>query len=181
MSAYSYTNSKGNTYIPVSYTHLAGFACGVVAPHQDLAEPGAAHQRTLTECRFDDRDRAKRDHLQIEFRQHLAHHLTRQGAIFAARLAEKDLADSQVAGRRRFDAHARQFAGKEFMRQLGQDAGAVAGLAVVGHRAAMGVVAQRFQSHFQDTVAAPSLDVRDETDAAGVVLKAGIIQPLFGR
>ncbi len=67
------------------------------------------------------------------------------------------------------------------MGQLGEDTGPVAGFAVIGHGPTVGVVAEGLQGHLQHLVAAPSLHMGHKADAAGVVLEAGIVQPLLGR
>ena len=59
---------------------------------------------------------------------------------------------------------------------LGRNARAVARLHVRIHRAAMGQIAQRLERVFQHLVRALSTDLRDETDAAGVVFKVRRIQ-----
>ena len=89
---------------------------------------------------------------------------------------EEQLPDGQVTGRRRLHVQSFQFAAEKLVGQLGQNAGAVAGLAVIGHCAAMGMIAQRLQGHFQHCVAATSLDVGDKANATGIVLEAGIVQ-----
>ncbi|MBW7938244.1 MAG: ATP-binding cassette domain-containing protein, partial [Candidatus Omnitrophica bacterium] len=57
-------------------------------------------------------------------------------------------------------------------RKMAEDACAIAGLAVVGDRAAMGVVTERLQRHLQHAMASAPFDMRHKTDAAGIVLEA---------
>ena len=60
--------------------------------------------------------------------------------------------------------------------QLGLDPGAVAGQAVGGHRAAVRQVDQGLEGHFQDAVAAASVDVGHEASAAATAFVARIVE-----
>ena len=64
---------------------------------------------------------------------------------------------------------------KKLIRDLDQNAGAVACQRIGADRAAMGEVAQDLQALLDDGVALRALDVRDEADAAGVVLVGRIV------
>ena len=66
-------------------------------------------------------------------------------------------------------------AAEERVRDLGQHAGAVAGFRVGVERAAVGEVAKRLDGVIQDPELFLARDVRDEPDAAGVVLELGTI------
>ena len=66
---------------------------------------------------------------------------------------------------------------EEAVRQRGQDPGAVAGVDLGAARSAMIDVAEHGRGVDQDLVAALALDVRDEADAAGVVLEGGVVEP----
>ena len=61
------------------------------------------------------------------------------------------------------------------MRDLGQDAGAVAGLVVRGG-AAVGEPGDGVEGHRQDVVGASAVGAGDEADATGVALAPGIEQ-----
>jgi hypothetical protein len=69
-----------------------------------------------------------------------------------------------------------QIARDQLVRQLGQDACAVAGPAIGRHRAAMGMVAQSLQRQLQHTMAAPAAALNDKAGAAGVVFEGWIVQ-----
>jgi hypothetical protein len=65
---------------------------------------------------------------------------------------------------------------EERVGQLGDDAGAVAGVRVGARRAAVLKVAKDAQGAGHDAVAAPGPQVRDEADAAGVVLEPAVVK-----
>src|SRR5205085_7015922 len=67
--------------------------------------------------------------------------------------------------------------------ELDEDAGTVAKQRVVSGRTAMGEVLQDLKTLSEDRVALLALDVRDESEAAGVVLVRRIVQslPLWGE
>ena len=67
------------------------------------------------------------------------------------------------------------------MRNLHQDAGAVAGARVGADRAAVLEVQQNGQRVFDDLVRLASLDVGDEADAAGILVERGIVEAACGR
>src|SRR5262249_39546782 len=69
---------------------------------------------------------------------------------------------------------------QEGVRDLYQDARAVAGERVAAARAAMGEIAQYLEPLLDDAVRGLTLHVDDEADAAGVVLEARIAQPSDG-
>ena len=66
------------------------------------------------------------------------------------------------------------------MRNLDHDAGAVAGLGVGADRAAVFEILENAQAVGNDPVALDVVDVGDEADAAGIMLVAGIIEPVRG-
>ena len=68
---------------------------------------------------------------------------------------------------------------EELVRNLDQDAGAVAGFRIAAAGAAMRQVDQDLQSLEDDVVRLLALDVDHETDAAGVVLVAGVVETLL--
>ena len=72
-------------------------------------------------------------------------------------------------------------AGKEDVRNLNQDAGAVAGLRVAARRAAMGEVDENLEALADDLVAFFAADAGDKSHAAGIVLIARMIEALRVR
>ena len=73
----------------------------------------------------------------------------------------------------------RHLLAEEPVRNLDQDAGAVAGQRVGADRAAVGQVLQDLQALLDDGVALRALDVRDEADAAGVVFVGRVVETLL--
>src|SRR4029079_19667442 len=67
------------------------------------------------------------------------------------------------------------------MRNLHQDASAVAGQRVPRRGPAMGEILQDLDAVLDDLVAWPTLKVGDEADATGVMLALRIIESLRGR
>ncbi len=104
-------------------------------------------------------------------------------AIDALRVVARHehVADSVMAGLGELDPKRRANLFEEGMRDLHQDAGAVAGKRVGPGRAAMGEVLQNLQAMLDDLVARPRLQIGDETDAASVVLARRIIESLRRR
>ena len=90
---------------------------------------------------------------------------------------ERD-ADGVLAGRRE---HEVDHGAEERVRDLDQDAGAVAGVGVGAGRAAVLEVAQSRQRQVDDLVAGLAGQGRDERDAARVVLVACVVETLRGR
>ena len=70
---------------------------------------------------------------------------------------------------------------QEAVRHLEQDAGAVARAFFAAAGAAVVQIDENGQTLLDDVVRTPALDVHDEADAAGVVLEAGIVEPLPRR
>ncbi len=70
---------------------------------------------------------------------------------------------------------------EQLVGDLGQDAGPVAGIRVAPLRAAVIQVPQHGERLGDDLVAAASGQVRDEADAAGVVLVAAVVESLASR
>src|SRR5262249_25107668 len=79
---------------------------------------------------------------------------------------------------RQLHARLRHLLAEEPVGDLDQDAGAVGELRVPADRAAVRQVPQDRQALLDDRVALLPLDVRDEADAAGVVLVRRVVQPL---
>ena len=91
------------------------------------------------------------------------------------------VADGVMAGLGQLDLERCGDRFQEFMRDLHQDAGAVAGQRVSARRAAMGEVLQNLDAMLDDLVARPPLEVGNEADAASIVLALRIIKSLRGR
>jgi len=89
---------------------------------------------------------------------------------------EKDLADGVGAGLGEFEAALMRLAFEERVRDLHQDAGAVAGARIASAGAAMGEVVEDLQRFEDDIVRALAGDVDDEADAAGIVFVRRIVQ-----
>ena len=70
----------------------------------------------------------------------------------------------------------RRLTPKEDIRDLNQNAGAVAASGVSPRRAAVLQVDEQLEGLLHDGVRAPAVEVNDEPDAAGVVLVARIVQ-----
>ncbi len=86
-----------------------------------------------------------------------------------------------VLGRRQGDAQAGAFTAEELVRNLDEDARAVAGVRLATAGTTMEQVDQDRERTTHDRVRTPPFDVHDESDAAGVVLVAGVVQTLSGR
>ena len=67
------------------------------------------------------------------------------------------------------------FAREELVRDLHQDAGAVAGARIGADRAAMFEIDENCQRILDDLVRLAALDVGDEADAAGILVERGIV------
>ena len=67
------------------------------------------------------------------------------------------------------------------MRDLHEDAGAIAHARVGANRAAMLQIAENAQSVFDDLMRLAALDVGDETDAAGILVERRIVETLRER
>ncbi len=114
----------------------------------------------------------------------LLHHAFQKGlAGGAAALVagQEDHAHAVFARRRQFDVLEGAFLAQEGVRNLQEDAGPVPGQGIGAHGATMGEVLQDAQALADDGMAALSFDVGDETDAAGIVLVARVVQALATR
>src|SRR5262249_19165809 len=70
-------------------------------------------------------------------------------------------------------------AGQELVRRLGEDAGPVAGVLLAAPRAPVPQGEQDRQTFTNDVVGLAAPEVRDEADAAGVVLERGVVESLL--
>ena len=86
-----------------------------------------------------------------------------------------------VAGLRQLEADLGGLAREEGVRNLHQNAGAVAGARIGADRAAMFEVAENADRVGDDLMRLLALDVGDEADAAGILLQARIVKALGRR
>src|SRR5262245_10504631 len=98
----------------------------------------------------------------------------RQSRVLVFR--QKDEACAIPAHRRQGEAEVRRRLAEEPIRHLNEDAGAVARVGFAPAGAAVQQVEEHLQPFLDDPVRLAALDVDDETDAAGVVLVAGIVE-----
>ena len=94
-------------------------------------------------------------------------------------LRQEDRADAVVSQIGEVEAERRGLFGEELVGHLNQEASAVAGLRVRARRASMSEVYEGFEALLDDVVGLPTLDVGDETDSAGVVLEARVVEALL--
>ncbi len=94
---------------------------------------------------------------------------------------KKNHAHAVLAGRGQRETQARRFALKKSVRNLDQDARAVAGLRIAAAGAAMRQIDQDLDALQDDIVRLAALDVRDKADAASVVLVLRAVQSLSRR
>ena len=113
-----------------------------------------------------------RDHLGIDVADDLP-------PIMVAR--HEQIADRVFARLRQLDAELGGLLGEKLVRDLHQDAGAVAHARIGADRAAMLQIAENAQTVFDDLVRLAALDVGDEADAAGVLVERRIVQAMRGR
>ena len=90
----------------------------------------------------------------------------------------EQLADRVFAGLRQLEAELVGLLGEERVRDLHQDAGAVAGARIGADRAAMLEIAEDRERVLDDLVRLAALDVGDEADAAGILVERRIVEPL---
>ena len=90
-------------------------------------------------------------------------------------------ASTALAFRRQGEAQFGALADEELVRDLDEDAGAVAGFRIAAAGSAMGQVDEDLNALDDNVVRFLTLDIRDEADSAGVVLMARIVKSLRGR
>jgi len=94
----------------------------------------------------------------------------------------EELADAVVAGLGQVEAELAAFFLEEAMRDLHENAAAVAELGIGADGAAMVEILENAQAHRDDVVALAVLHVGDEADAAGIVLETRVVHALrFGQ
>ena len=96
-------------------------------------------------------------------------------------LRHEPVADAILAGRRQLDALLGHLLAEETVGNLHQNAGAVAHQRIGADRAAMRQVFEHEQPVLDDLVRLHALHLRDEADAAGIMLVARIIEALSRR
>src|SRR6185369_13063102 len=90
---------------------------------------------------------------------------------------QEDHADAVLAGGGEIDAERLRLAAEERVRDLDEDAGAVAGVRIAAARAPVRQVLEDREPLLHDVVRALALHVHDEADAACVVLDLRVLQP----
>ena len=93
----------------------------------------------------------------------------------------EQVADGVFAGLRQLEAERVGLLGEKCVRDLHQDAGAVAGARVGADRAAVLEIAQDGERVFDQLVRLAALDVGDEADAAGILLQRRVVEALRRR
>ena len=93
-------------------------------------------------------------------------------------LRHEQRADGVVAGLRQLESDLGGLAREEGVRDLHQNAGAVAGARIGADRAAMLEVAENVDRVGDDLMRLLALDVGDEADAAGILLQARVVKAL---
>src|SRR5262249_35287767 len=91
-------------------------------------------------------------------------------------LREEAHGDAVVAGRRQLGGHR---GAEELVRQLEQDAGAVAGAGIASGGAAVGQVGEDLQRLRDRLVAGDAVEPGDASRTAGVVLEGRIVEALL--
>ena len=92
----------------------------------------------------------------------------------------EDVTGSVLAGLRQFEAGCLGLGRQEVVRDLDQNAGAVAGQRIGTGRAAMLEVLEYLQCIFDDAMRFEPLEVGDEADAASILFKCGV-EKTFSR
>ena len=93
---------------------------------------------------------------------------------------QKGHADAVFAFGREGEAEGGAFAGEELVGNLNENTGAVAGFGIAAAGSAVGEVDEYLNAFGDDVVGFVAFDAGDETDAAGVVLVAGVVKALGG-
>ena len=96
-------------------------------------------------------------------------------------LRHEEIADGIFAGGRQFESKLGSLLRKELVRDLHQDAGAVAHARIGADRAAVLEIAKNAQAVFDELMRLAALDVGDETDAARILVERGIVETLRER
>ena len=99
----------------------------------------------------------------------------------ASRFGMNSAPTAYSPGSRQLKPISARLALEEGVRDLHQDAGAVAGARIGADRAAMLEIAEDAERVGDDLMRLAALDVGDEADAAGILFQAGIVKPLGRR
>src|SRR5262249_20676494 len=110
------------------------------------------------------------DHLRID----VADHLPPVGIAW-----HEQRADRVLAGLGQRESKPRRLPGEELVRDLHQDAGAVARARIGADRAAMLEIAEDGEGVLDQLVRLAALDVGDEADPAGILFERGIVEALW--
>ena len=149
------------------------------AADEHLADPGLAGLDALAEDGGVDRHVAPAEEALPLRRDGLRERLL-AGAAGVVVLRQEHHPHAVAARRGEIDAKPRAFLAKQPVGELDQDPGPVARQRVGPDRAAMPDVAEELHPLPHDVVARPVADVRDEPDAARIVLVRGVVESLGG-
>ena len=150
------------------------------AADEDLLDIGLRGARLAADGVAVDRRVAPAENRQALFlRNALEDAFALQAAVLVHR--QEDHAHAVFAGLGQLNAQFAALARKESVRNLDQDAGAVAGLRVAARSAAMGQVDQNLDALADDLVAFFAADAGDQAHAAGIVLIAWMVETLWLR
>ena len=149
-------------------------------PHVELAHDRHHRARDATDVRVVDRHVAPADHaLALLAHDILERALARRALPRVAR--QEHLADREPPTGRELQAQALRLRAEEPLGQLQQDPGAVAGLGIGAARRAMRQPPQHLEPLIDDRARLLAADMRDEADAARVVLGARLVQAVARR
>ncbi len=121
---------------------------------------------------------APAEHLETAAGDHLLGDAPDVGLGVVVGSGKKEDADAEIAVRVESLTQFFHFAPEKFGGDLGEDAGTVAGFGVGIQGPAVGQLADAPDGPIQDRMGFASLDIRDEPDAAGIVLVGGMIEAL---
>ena len=158
----------------VGHHHVRAAADEDLADHRLLGAHGGRHRHVAV-----DRHVAPAQH-HLALGAHGALELLLAGLARGVLLGQEHHAHAVLAMRRQLHALRGQLGTVERVRNLDQDAGAVAHQGIGSHGAAVIQVLQDQQALVDDVVRLAALDVGNEPDAAGIVLIGGVVQALCG-
>ena len=149
----------------------------LAAPDEDLLDVGLRSARHAADGRAVDGRVAPAEHGEPLF----AHDALEDAFALQAVVRlhrQEDHADAVLARRRQGETQLGALAREELVRDLDQDAGAVAGSRIAAAGAAVRQVDQNLDALEDDVVRLLALDIGNEADAAGIVLVARVVQAL---
>ena len=145
--------------------------------HENLLNVGLRRARHAADRRGIDRSVAPAEQRQAFFADDaFENSFALQALVLLDR--QKRHADAVGPRLRQREAQLLAFAGEEFVGNLDQDAGAVAGFRIAAAGAAMRQVEQNLNSLADDVVALMAADAGDKPDAASVVLVRRVVETL---